>query len=49
MTIDEYKAEYPRDQVFVQVDGTERIMTPEEYETWCAECVDNINNNPFES
>lgn len=46
MTIDEYKAEYPRDQVFVQVDDTERVMTPEEYETWCVECVAYINEHP---
>ena len=48
MTIDEYKTQYPRDQVFIQVDDSERIMTPEEYETWCAECVYNMNHNPLE-
>lgn len=44
MTIDEYKAQYPRNQVFIQVDDVERIMTVEEYEAWCAKAVDNINN-----
>lgn len=48
MTVDEYKAEYPRDRVFIQVDNTERIMTPAEYEKWCIECVNNINNNPLQ-
>ncbi len=47
MTIDEYKAKYPRDAVFVQVDDIERNMTPEEYDAWCIECVDNINNSPL--
>jgi hypothetical protein len=46
MTIDEYKALYPIDQVFIQVDNTERIMTPEEYEAWCVECVEYINTHP---
>ena len=32
MTIDEYKALYPQDTVFIQVDDTERLMTDEEYE-----------------
>jgi hypothetical protein len=47
MTIDEYKVFYPIDAVFVQVDDTERNMTPEEYDAWCAECVDYINNDPL--
>jgi hypothetical protein len=37
MTIDEYKAEYPQDAVFIQVDDTERTMTDEEYEAWVVE------------
>lgn len=47
MTLDEYKALYPIDQVFIQVDDTERNMTPEEYEAWCVECVYNMNHNPL--
>jgi hypothetical protein len=47
MTIDEYKALFPIDQVFVQVDDTERNMTSEEYEAWCIESVNNINNDPL--
>jgi hypothetical protein len=44
MTIDEYKALYPINAVFIQVDDTERTMTPKEYDAWVAQCVDNINN-----
>jgi hypothetical protein len=47
MTIDEYKALYPIESVFIQVDDMERNMTPEEYDAWVAECVDNINNDPL--
>lgn len=47
MTIDEYKALYPQDAVFVQVDDVERTMTDDEYEAWVATCVDHINNNPL--
>ena len=47
MTIDEYKALYPIDAVFIQVDDIERTMTPEEYDAWCAECVEYINNDPL--
>jgi hypothetical protein len=47
MTIDEYKALYPIDEVYVQVDDTERNMTAEEYEAWCIESVNNINNDPL--
>lgn len=47
MTIDEYKALYPIDQVFIQVDDIERNMTPEEYEAWCVECVEYMNHNPL--
>jgi hypothetical protein len=47
MTIDEYKAEYPQDAVFIQVDDTERLMTDEEYEAWVAESVEYINDHPF--
>lgn len=49
MTIDEYKAQYPREYVFVQTDEVRQIMTPEEYETWVVDCVHNINQNPFAS
>jgi len=44
MTIDEYKALYPQDAVFIQVDDTERLMTDEEYEAWVINSVYNINN-----
>jgi hypothetical protein len=44
MTIDEYKALYPQDSVYIQVDDTERLMTDEEYETWVAEGVYNSNH-----
>jgi len=44
MTIEEYMALYPQDQVFIQVDDTERLMTDEEYEAWVVNSVYNINN-----
>jgi hypothetical protein len=44
MTIEEYKALYPQDEVFIQVDDTERLMTDEEYEAWVINSVYNINN-----
>jgi len=44
MTIDEYKALYPQDAVFIQVDDTERTMTDDEYETWVAESIYNSNH-----
>ena len=44
MTIDEYKALYPQDAVYIQVDDTERLMTDEEYEAWVINSVYNINN-----
>jgi hypothetical protein len=44
MTIDEYKQQYPIDAVFIQVDDTERTMTPKEYEAWCIESVYNMNH-----
>lgn len=44
MTIDEYKALYPQDAVYIQVDDTERTMTDEEYETWVAQGVYNSNH-----
>ena len=44
MTINEYKALYPQDAVFIQVDETERLMTDEEYEAWVINSVYNINN-----
>jgi hypothetical protein len=46
MTIDEYKTIYPIDAVFIQIDDIERIMTAEEYEKWCIESVNNLNNSP---
>jgi hypothetical protein len=48
MTIDEYKAEYPQDAVYIQVDDTERTMTDEEYEAWVVESVQYINDHPTE-
>jgi hypothetical protein len=44
MTIDEYKALYPQNEVFIQVDDTERTMTDDEYEAWVISSVDYINN-----
>ena len=44
MTIDEYKALYPQDAVYIQVDDTERLMTDDEYEAWVTQCVYDINN-----
>ena len=44
MTIEEYKALYPQDEVFIQVDDTERTMTDDEYEAWVISGVDAINN-----
>ena len=44
MIIEEYMALYPQDQVFIQVDDTERLMTDEEYEAWVVNSVYNINN-----
>ena len=44
MTIDEYKALYPQDEVFIQVDDTERLMTDDEYEAWVTECVYKSNH-----
>lgn len=44
MTIDEYKALYPQDSVYIQVDDTERLMTDDEYEAWVAEGVYNSNH-----
>jgi hypothetical protein len=44
MTIEEYKALYPQDDVYIQVDDTERLMTDEEYEAWVINSVYNINN-----
>jgi hypothetical protein len=32
MTYEEAIAEYPQDEVFIQIDETVRPMTPEEYE-----------------
>jgi hypothetical protein len=44
MTPEEYKALYPQDQTFIQVDDTERTMTDEEYEAWVEQSVYNINH-----
>jgi hypothetical protein len=44
MTEAEYKALYPQDSVYIQVDDTERLMTDEEYEAWVTQSVYNINN-----
>jgi len=44
MTPEEYKALNPQNAVYIQVDDTERLMTDEEYETWVAEGVYNINH-----
>ena len=44
MTPEEYKALYPQDAVYIQVDDTERLMTDEEYEAWVAEGVYNSNH-----
>ena len=44
MTIDEYKALYPQDEVFVQVDDTFHTFSDEEYEEWVVKCVYNINH-----
>ena len=47
MTINEYKQLYPRNDVFIQTDDTERIMTPEEYEIWVFNCVEYENHDPL--
>ena len=44
MTPEEYKALYPQNAVYIQVDDTERLMTDEEYEAWVAEGVYNSNH-----
>ena len=44
MTPEEYKALYPQDAVYIQVDDTERLMTDEEYKAWVISGVDAINN-----
>jgi hypothetical protein len=44
MTIDEYKALYPQDAVYIQVDDTERLMTDDEYEAWVEQGVYNSNH-----
>ena len=44
MTIEEYKALYPQDSVYIQVDDTERLMTDDEYQAWVISGVDAINN-----
>jgi hypothetical protein len=47
MTIDEYKALYPQNEVFISVADTERTPTDEEYEAWVVYCVDYINEHPM--
>jgi hypothetical protein len=49
MTIDEYKAEYPQDAVFIQVDDTERLMTDEEYEAWVEQCLQHQPPTPMKT
>jgi len=44
MTIDEYKAQYPQESVFIQVDDIERTMTDEEYAAWVAQGVYDSNH-----
>jgi len=44
MTEQEYKALYPQDSVYVQVDDTERLMNDEEYEAWVEQSVYNSNH-----
>ena len=44
MTIDEYKALYPQDSVYIQVDDLVRPMTDEEYEAWAIQGVYNSNH-----
>jgi hypothetical protein len=44
MTIDEYKTEYPQDQLLDQIDNDFFPMTDEEYEAWVISGVDAINN-----
>lgn len=44
MTPEEYKALYPQDSVFIQVDDSERTMTNDEYDAWVEQCVYNINH-----
>jgi hypothetical protein len=45
MTPEEYKALYPQDEVFVQIDDTFHTFSDEEYEAWVAEGV-YYSNNP---
>ena len=44
MTKQEYKALYPQDAVYIQLDDTERLMTDEEYEAWVEQSVYSINH-----
>ena len=44
MTPEKYKALNPQDEVFIQVDDTERLMTDEEYEAWVEQGVYNSNH-----
>ena len=47
MNIDEYKALYPQDAVYIQDNDTERLMTDDEYEAWVKQGVYNSNHpNP---
>lgn len=49
MTVNEYKQQYPQNNVYVQTDDIERLMTDEEYDAWVIQCVNNINNSPYHS
>jgi hypothetical protein len=44
MTLEEYKAEYPQDAVYIQVNDSKRLMTDAEYEAWVEQSVYNINH-----
>jgi hypothetical protein len=49
MTIEEYKTLYPRNEIFIQVDNSEQIMTIEEYEIWVTRSVYNENHPLLDS
>jgi hypothetical protein len=40
MTYAEAIAAFPHDEVYIQIDDTVRLMTPEEYETFIKKQVD---------
>ena len=41
MTYDEAIAQYPHDEVFIQIDGVTRPMTPAEYEAFIQRTVND--------